>query len=1146
MKLINDHICLSPTDLSQHLACRHLTTLNRLCAQDEINRPQLDDPGLEVLREKGLSHESAYLDHLRLDGLMVVLMDESQLDMKATLEAMKGGADAISQAWLEYGSWRGRADVLLRVPGKSRLGDYHYIVVDTKLSTNTKAGTILQLCVYTDLISNFQGRRPDTMRVVTPGTHFLPEIYRVDHFEAYYLEVKTNLEKAIEEGNITYPEPCDYCHICDWWQHCDKRLHTDDHISLVANITRGQRSELQRMFGIETLTELGREFLPPGKPVRGSRDGLEKVQHQAQVQLKDRESEMPYFEMLNPLEGKGLYQLPEPDVGDVFFDLEGDPFSGDSPVGSATSLEYLWGWVTLDDRGNPQYHHTWANNAAEERRSFEAFLDEMISIRIQHPHMHIYHYAPYEPGAIKRLMGRCASREKEVDELLRAGVFVDLYLITRQAIRAGVESYSIKELERFFGYVRQVDLCQVGRPKRTLEALLQAGCGIEAPEEVREIVRVYNEDDCTSTWRLQNWLEELRNKAIAKGTKFLRPDLKKGEPGEDLRGWQQELSGLREHLTSGLPQCLEDRNKRQKALWILAYILDWHWREDKAVWWEYFRLRDLPEDNLYEEKAAIAGLVWMEQLPRVGHRERVSRHRYRYPNQIVEVRNGARLYDAEGKDLGSVVGIDSLACTLDIKHNLKQSESRPSCVFECTIISTQPLRESLVRLGTWVHKHGIDSGGNESLYRAGRDLLLRNPPRRFRGFDGPLRNDGELGIESARRLAVELDGGVLPVQGPPGSGKTYAGARMIVELVRQGKCVGVTAISHKVIENLLRDTVKAAAEEGIKLNCLHKVNEKSSTPINGIWETKDTKVPLKRLQAGEVNVVGGTAWLWSSEDYAQAVDVLFVDEAGQMSLANTLAVSQAGPNLVLLGDPQQLEQPQKGSHPEGTEVSTLQHVLGDERVMPEEIGLFLNETWRLHPKICSFTSRQFYDGELTSRKEMELQVLSGPTKFTGAGLWLVTVEHMGNQSTSHEEVEAVVAVMKELLQPGVMWTDNKGRMESLLAEDILVVAPYNAQVGDLQESLGPDVNVGTVDRFQGQQAPVVIYSMTSSSPEDAPRGMEFLYSLNRLNVATSRALCACIMVASPRLFEPDCRTVRHMQLGNGICSYMRQSRSNFW
>ena len=479
--------------------------------------------------------------------------------------------------------------------------------------------------------------------------------------------------------------------------------------------------------------------------------------------------------------------------------------------------------------------------------------------------------------------------------------------------------------------------------------------------------------------------------------------------------------------------------------------------------------------------------------------------------------------------------------TVDIKQSGKKKEERPSRVYECDVVPTKTMRDSLMRLGEWVAENGIDAGGPECCARAGRDLLLRLAPRRT--GHGPLRREGESPVTAARRIAGELDGGALPVQGPPGSGKTFTGARMIVELVKRGKRVGVSAVSHKVIDNLLQSALKAAAEERVKLDCMHKVTVASAEAPGGIEEVDSNDRPLAALEAGQANVVGGTAWLWSREEYAGSVDVLFVDEAGQMSLANVLAMSPCARSLVLLGDPQQLEQPQKGSHPEGTDVSALQHVIGEGSVMPQEKGLFLEQTWRLHPAVCGFTSRQFYEGQLSSREGMERQAVEGPAKYRGAGLWVEEVEHEGNQGTSPEEVERVAEVVAELTGEGVTWRGPDGKAEPLRLEDILVVAPYNAQVAELQLKLGPGAKVGTVDRFQGQEAAAVVYSMTTSSPEDAPRGMEFLYSLNRLNVATSRARCVCVLVASPKLFEPECGSVWQMRLANGVCAFSEEARS---
>jgi uncharacterized protein len=360
---------------------------------------------------------------------------------------------------------------------------------------------------------------------------------------------------------------------------------------------------------------------------------------------------------------------------------------------------------------------------------------------------------------------------------------------------------------------------------------------------------------------------------------------------------------------------------------------------------------------------------------------------------------------------------------------------------------------------------------------------------------------------------------------------------MIVDLVRAGKKVGVTAVSHKVIRNLLNEVVRAAGEENCRVRCMHRVSEKSRNAVAEIDEETDAGKAIAKILTGEYDVVGGTAWVWTKEDLAEAVDVLVVDEAGQMSLANVLACAQSARNLVLLGDPQQLEQPQKASHPEGSELSALEYLLEGHETIPEERGLFLGETWRLHPSICRFTSEQFYENKLSAHSSLSAQALSGSTPFAGSGLFFVPVPHDGNQNSSPEEAELLADLVNSIIAQGVTWTNRHGETRPVSLDDLLIVAPYNAQVSEIAGRL-PGARVGTVDRFQGQEAPVVIYSMTTSSPEEAPHGMEFLFNRHRLNVATSRARCVCILVGNPRLFEPECRTPEQMRMANAFCRYL--------
>jgi adenosine/AMP kinase len=402
--------------------------------------------------------------------------------------------------------------------------------------------------------------------------------------------------------------------------------------------------------------------------------------------------------------------------------------------------------------------------------------------------------------------------------------------------------------------------------------------------------------------------------------------------------------------------------------------------------------------------------------------------------------------------------------------------------------------------------------------------------------------EGEGTLDAALRVAGEMHGGVLPIQGPPGTGKSFTGARMICELVRQGKKVGITANSHKVIRNLIDKVIESAPKMGVDLTCIQKPEQgnKEADGPNLIFAKNNDDV-LGKLASSEAQVAGATHFFWARKDAFEAVDVLVVDEAGQMSLANVLAVSQAAPTVIMLGDPQQLEQPTQGTHPDGTGVSALDHLLGGLQTIEPGQGLFLGTTYRLHPDICAFNSELFYESKLHAVEGCEQQLVQTESAASGAGLRFLPVAHSGNTSSSIEEADMVKSLVEDILDQGAAWTDRDGVAKPITLEDILIIAPYNAQVIEIQKRL-PTARVGTVDKFQGQEAPIAIYSMATSSHADAPRGMEFLYSGNRFNVAISRAQCLAILVASPQVFEADCQTPRQIQLINAFCRYLEMGQ----
>ena len=1142
MRIVSGEVRLAATDVSNHLACHHLTYLELSAARGERERPQWEAPDLAVIRELGLRHEARYFAFLEKNGLELLSlagMDEARI-VEETRRAMESGVEVIAQGALRCGRWFGRPDLLRRVARPSRFGDWSYEAYDCKLARETKATTILQLAFYSELLGEMQGGTPESlpefMWVVPPAKAFAAERYRVAEYAAYYRYVKGQLEKACANGAEveTYPEPCTHCDVCRWFRECDARRRSDDHLSLVAGIRRQQRDQLV-VWNAETMAKLAMLPIPlKQKPLHGSREGIEKVREQARVQVEARTQDKLVHEPLPIVEGTGFCKLPEPSVGDVFVDLEGDPFAGDPEAGGGQ--QYLFGFVAADDDGKLRYEKRWAFTAEEEKNGFEWLVDEVMARLKKSPAMHVYHFGAYEPATFKNLMGRYATREDEIDRMLRAGSFVDLHTIFKQALRASVEEYSLKKLEAFYGFKRKIPPEESRAAMRYVEHRLELGWAKEElPERFREAMEGYNGEDCFSTAALRDWLEIERAKLVKDGKAIARPAIEDGAAPEDVGARQQRVAELVKKLTDGISADPEARSEGDKARWLLAAMLDWHRREDKATWWEYYKLRDMKDEYLLEERQGLAGL---KHIGQVRLERKLPVERYTFPKQETDVRRGDKVCQGE-MAIGKVEEIDIASRTIVIKKTNKSAGTHPTAIFvDGRGPKWEVLADALFALGEWACGKEMDAPGP---HRAARDLLLRNSPR-LAAHEQIAPLAGETPVETACRIVTALNDSLFAIQGPPGAGKTHTAAWMICGLVSMGKKVGITALSHKVIRNLLEKVLVVADELGMKgIRCVQKAKDDGEdAEAAEITIAKANEDALHALQSGRAQVGAGTVWMWARPEFANALDVLLIDEAGQMALADVLAAARSAKNLVLIGDPQQLQRPLKGSHPDGAEKSALQHLIGEHKTITDGMGLLLPETWRMHPKVCEFTSEMFYEGKLGTRPVTRPRVLEGHAWVKGAGIWFVPLRHRGNRNSSAEEVEKITEIVASLLKPGVKWFRSGTESKQVKLEDLLIVAPYNAQVSDLAERL-PGARVGTVDKFQGQEAPVVIYSLTTSTPEDAPRGMEFLYSLNRFNVATSRAMTAVIVVGNPRLFEPDCKSPRQMQLANAFCAYLERA-----
>ena len=1155
MEIINDSLVYSATDLVGFLECRHLTSLERAAVSGHLERPVRSDPVLDRIAQRGQLHEERFLDSLLSEGLRAVKLESDTVlprgqrlaEMRyETLAAMRTGAEVIYQAALFDGRRLGFSDFLRRVEQESDLGPWSYEVWDTKLARHAKASAVLQLCMYSDLLQEYQGQLPVGMHLALGGAKGEVVSFRVADYAAYYRRVAREFETVLNGTSVyplaTKPEPVEHCGVCRWSEKCRAEWRAEDDLSLVAGLASRQRSALHSI-GVSTRSKLAEPIQASSGRLEGiGREALQRIQAQASIQVRGEHAGAVISERIDPprdregdlVPNRGLLMLPEPSSGDLFFDMEGDPFFSSDEV---DGIEYLFGVIepcNEDESGQPAFHKFWSIEdgtvtTTGERRAFEAFIDLVMDRLAVDSGLHIYHYAPYEPTAVKRLAGRHGTREEEVDRLLRGEVFVDLHRAVRQGIRASVESYSIKRLEPLYEFGREVDLRDAGSSIVEFETWLELGQGDER-EEVLARIEEYNRDDCLSTLHLRNWMEGQRSMLEGEiGCSLSRPSIPDPEETEDSEA-QRAVNELVDALTAGLPESVEQMGDVERGQWLLAQLLNWHRREAKSFWWRYFYLvNELTDEERLEEPDALAMLMFESSWPDPAPRARSTIYRFRFPPQDHAIKLDSSPHDPEtGKSVGTVVLLDDESGVIDIKCGSTRPAPEARSLIPFDLVRPSPKPESLQRLANWVLENGIEGPGE---FQSTRDLLTRRYPQFGRSLGQPLLLEAEGVEDAARGLVLKIERSYLAIQGPPGSGKSTVGAEMVVDLVNEGWRVGVTANSHKVIGELLAKVAEAAGERGVRVRIGQRSNDEPT--FGGAIHLENNDAARDSLAAGSVDVLGGTTWLWSREDMIGGVDILFIDEAGQMSLADAVAASLCTRNLVLLGDPQQLDQPLKGIHPPGAERSVLAHVLHGERVMPEQFGLFLDGSWRLHPRISSYTSEIFYEGRLHSYPGRESLDLTGVPPLSGTGIRFLPVLHRGQSNESPEEAGEVARLVGDLLDSNPTYRDAEGIAHSLEESDVLLIAPYNAQVKSLSEAL-PGFRIGTVDKFQGQEAPISIYSMATSSADEAPRGMEFLYSLNRLNVATSRARCLALVVASPGLLNVRCRTPRQMRLANAV------------
>jgi len=1105
----------SPSDLITFLSGEFAAWMERAFAErghDSSFAPPDDaNPEMALIRDKGMQHEAAVLAKLEAQHGPAIRF-EHEKDGANTLAALEAGKTLIYQGRLDHGRWHGYPDFLLRSETPTRLGPWSYRPLDSKLARSAKPYFLIQLCAYAQYLETIQDTRPPQLGFVLGtgeerwfGTERFFYFYR--HLRDTFLEFQEAFDPAAQ------PDPALERSWGRWETAAQQILEQRDDLRLVARMTRSQIKRF-RAAGIETCAAL---VASSGRVPKLSDDILTRLRRQARLQIASRGIAKPTFETLPHEAGKriGLATLPPASRGDVFFDLEGNPLADGG-------LEYLWGAVTVEN-GNLVFKDEWAHNTEQEKVAFERTVDWIQERLRQNPDMHVYHYANYEVSALERLMGKYATRENAVDDLLRGDVFVDLYAVTRNGVAIGTAGYSLKDIEILFAPARTALVTNAASSTVEYNNWLASG----EPADWRQSptlkgIREYNREDCEFTWRLATWLRERQQEA---GIAYIPQPAPEAEKPVEPRP-EDELA------EKMLASADEDATR------LVAWLLGYHRREDKPMWWRYFDRLESSAEDLYDDADCLANVTRTATPPVPDKRSQIVEFSFD-PDQDTKLEAGDPVYLLFGiePEKHAIKTIDLDRGLLQIKFGPKRSIPDSCHIIPNEYLNSDTIQEAVQRFA--------ESWPDGEKYRAVKDLLHRRAPRLTGTTGGALLPGPARFPDDLILLIQRLDRATLCIQGPPGAGKTYNAAAVIVALASAGKRVGVASNSHKAINNLLTEVINASRGLDKPLAICKAGGEEDAA---GDSERRVTQCESKEIlgHVADGVVVGGTAWAFARQDLDQCFDYLFIDEAGQVCLANAVAMGLSAKNIVLIGDQMQLSQPAQAVHPGKSGWSSLHYFLEGHATVPPDLGVLLPTTWRLHPQICRFISDTAYDGRLQPSPITARRCITPPSSAAvltrRTGIVLDEIDHEGNTQSSEEEADRIAAYVAELRRSKV--TADDGTQHAFdIEKNLLIVAPYNAQVRCLKERLAdPKIRIASVDKFQGQEASVVIVSMCASSLEETARGPAFLLNPNRLNVALSRAQCLAIVVASLKLVRTRPNSVEEMELFNLYCRLRYYSR----
>jgi predicted RecB family nuclease len=1159
----NAQLIFSPSDLVLAMRSPFASWMERLAIESPAMIAGIEkdhDPMMALLAAKGNTHEANFLKALQdkhgAEAIAIVKSKSHHDKEMETLQYMRAGYAFIYQAYLSRDGFAGSADFLVKLEGKSSLGDYHYEAWDTKLSQTTRPYFLIQLCCYSWMLESIQGIIPNKAAIVLGD--LTEDRFRIARYYSFFNRLKRdflNAQYAFTADFACMPDPAYYSDHGAWVSFAKDWIERTDSLSQIAGIRKSHIRKL-RAVGCETMTEFAVNDIQPVKGIPIAT--LAKLKAQAEIQHESRGLEKPLFKILQNDNGKGLSSLPPASALDVFFDIEGHPlYDG--------GLEYLWGCsYRCPDAAQGKlyaFKDWWAHTPKQEKAAFEGFIDWVYDRWKRDNTLHVYHYANYEVAAMRKLSTRYETRIKEVAEMLANGVFVDLYKIVLNGVLIGEPRYSIKNVEHLFRSKRTTQVANGGDSVIAYELWREQGGVTRWTDNANgyrswladpavfdwaqwtelKNIRDYNIDNCESTLELVDWLREQQSIAgIAYAVKSddatsdqdkTDRQIQAAEKKQALRDWQQRLFERFEASES---------LKNDPIAQLVMDLLGFHNRERKPKIWAYFERLEKPEEELFDDDTCLHNAVIIGQLPsddgvlfrcQFDIKQPVRKDKFATGTvRGTDIRvKGIRFPESETDALVEFIA--------DPDQISKLGTDRMTLFADEPFINTETLETRLCEVAEALFD-GRLPGAIQSILNREKPVFNTDsePDGNYLPITRSRFPDDDLYLEAIISAVESMDNSTMCIQGPPGAGKTFTAKHIITSLVKEGKRVGVMSNSHAAILNLL-DALHEPTEHariakvggfGSKQDAFKERYSEEDFP-NYVYRTSMNFT--KRDPYHSFAVIGATAYAFaSSTAFESPLDYLFVDEASQVALANLIAVAGCASNIVLMGDQMQLEQPTQGSHPGSSGLSALDYMLGGHGVIPDDMGIFLERTYRMHPTVCHPLSEVVYEGKLKAAKHNDRQLVSVPDSKLikqSHGVMVVNVDHDGNRQSSEEEVDVIQRIIDDLKTGRC--TAKNGEARSITDEDILVVAPYNMQVNLLKDRLGAQIAIGTIDKFQGQEAPVVIISMAVSDVEESSRGLDFLFDINRLNVAVSRAQALAIIVANPGLVRCRVSSLEQME-----------------